>query len=137
MLGKTGQPYAAVLDALFDDRFIPVYSRPTIAELERVLKGKIAHEHPGIYTDADVNEFIGLFHELGEYIEIEGTLEVVEDDPDDNCFVETAVEARVQYLVAEDRHFRFEKAVRFLRENKIDLLYPKQFLRVLPDDPND
>lgn len=136
LLGRSGMPYAAVLDALFDDKFIPVYSSPMMVELNRVLKGKIKRENPGVFTDPEVDDFVLMLREVGEFIEIEGDLDVC-NDKDDNCFIETAVEARVEYLVAEDQHFRFHKAVRFLKANDVQLVYPKQFLKVLPPDaPN-
>jgi predicted nucleic acid-binding protein len=94
---------------------------------------------------ADAVEFIeSIFYGIGEFVEIAGTLRV-SSDVDDDMFVETAITARAQVLVAENRDLHEPAVRRLLHQNGVAVLYPKQFRKLLakrrvgappsPEDP--
>ncbi len=125
------QPYIAIFDALTDDEFVPVYSRPTFEELKRMLTASRDVARRYHIDPADAVEFIeSIFYGAGEFVEITSTLHV-SSDVDDDMFVETAIVASAHVLVAENRDLH-EPAVRhLLHEHGIAVLYPKQFRTLL------
>ena len=57
---------------------------------------------------------------------------VVKDDPDDNKFIEAALEGKADYIVTQDRHLLHIKEFEGIR-----MATPKEFLRILKtDQPN-
>jgi predicted nucleic acid-binding protein len=76
-------------------------------------------------------EFVGIiFAKAGEEVLISETIEIC-SDPDDDPIIETAYAGRVDYLVAEDRHF-FEPDVKALLATVgIRVLWPSEFRKEL------
>ena len=125
------QPYAAIFDALTDDEFVPVYSRPTLDELKRILTTSPDVAQYYRIDAADAVEFIeSIFYGVGEFVEITGTLHV-SSDVDDDMFVETAIAARAHVLVAENRDLHEPAVRRLLHGHRVAVLYPKQFRKLL------
>ena len=125
-----------VLYAYFDGRFVPVYSSEMLIELEHVLKWKKLKEFPTRFTPALVDEFIEDVVKADNHrFRISGTVHVCKDDPDDDVFIETAAVAAVPYLVTRNRtHFQDNPAVvNYLRAHGVEILYPDEFLALLPD----
>ena len=54
---------------------------------------------------------------------------VVKDDPDDNKFIEAALEGKADYIVTQDRHLLNIKEF-----EGIKMVTPKEFLRILKTD---
>ena len=75
-----------------------VVSPPIMEELERVLVTKFCH------SADETNEVMALIYKSAILVEISGKLHVVEDDPDDDKFIETAHVAGAEYLVSGDYH---------------------------------
>ncbi len=125
------QPYTAIFDALSDDEFVPVYSRPTLDELRRMLTTSRAVAQHYRIDPNDAVEFIeSIFYGVGEFVEITGTLRV-SSDVDDDMFVETAIAARAHVLVAENRDLHEPAVRRLLHAKGVAVLYPKQFRNFL------
>jgi|TARA_Y100000031_G_scaffold95957_1_gene105411 putative PIN family toxin of toxin-antitoxin system len=56
-------------------------------------------------------------------------INVVKDDPDDNKFVETALEGKADYIVTQDKHLLNIKEF-----EGIKMVTPEEFLRILKTD---
>ena len=57
---------------------------------------------------------------------------IVEKDPDDNKFIETALEGKVDYIVTQDKHL-----LNIEEFEGIKIVTPEEFLRILKNDkPN-
>jgi putative PIN family toxin of toxin-antitoxin system len=127
------QPYAAIFDAFIDDEFVPIYSRPTFDELKyQLTRGRQVAQYYRI-DPLHANEFIeSIFYEVGEFVEITGELRV-SSDPKDNMFVETAVVAKADYLVREDRDLREPAVHAMLRKHNIRGVFPKQLRQILSE----
>ena len=54
---------------------------------------------------------------------------VVKDDPDDNKFIEAALEGKANYIITQDRHLLNIKGF-----EGIKMVTPKEFLRILKTD---
>jgi predicted nucleic acid-binding protein len=53
---------------------------------------------------------------------------LIENDPDDNKFVDCALAANAQFIVSEDRHFEVLKKITF---PKVELLKIEEFKEIL------
>lgn len=92
-----GAPYRCVV-AIRAGLAELVVSPPILAELRRVLVAKFEH------TEAEAEEAISFIQTSATPVEISGTLHVVQDDPDDDKFLETAQVGGAAYVVSGDRH---------------------------------
>lgn len=119
-LGFGGTPLRAVLRA-FDDDVQLVVSEATLTELERVM----TYEHLP-FSPADRHQYLSILRTEGELITPEIELDVIDDDPDDNRFLECAVEADADYLVSGDKQH-----VQPIEEYRgIQIVSPREFLRL-------
>ncbi|MBI2668298.1 hypothetical protein HYX14_00490 [Candidatus Woesearchaeota archaeon] len=55
-------------------------------------------------TPEEKETFISLILEIATVVEIPGKVKVVEQDPDDDAILETAIVGKVDYLVTGDPH---------------------------------
>ena len=92
-----GAPYRCVV-AIRAGLAELVVSPPILAELHRVLVAKFEH------TEAEAEEAVSFIQTSATPVEISGTLQVVQDDPDDDKFLETAQVGGAAYVVSGDRH---------------------------------
>jgi uncharacterized protein len=75
-----------------------VVSPPALEELRSVLVAKFEH------TEAEAEDAVSLIQTWATSVEINGTLHVMQDDPDDDKFLETAQVGGASYVVSGDRH---------------------------------
>lgn len=119
-------PAAAVLDAWRQERFELLVSQPILDELARVLAyPKIARRHGW-----SRKEIRGIVAELGDLAVLTAgrvELSVIREDPDDDRYLECAVEGRAGYIVTGDRRFLALGAYR-----DIEIVSPRAFLATLP-----
>jgi predicted nucleic acid-binding protein len=69
----------------------------------------------------------GLFKERAniEFLVNTEKMEIIEDDPQDNKFIECAVAANAQYIISGDKHLRALKSF-----GNIKILSPSEFLEL-------
>jgi putative PIN family toxin of toxin-antitoxin system len=74
-----------------------------------------------------IKEFTGLFKERAnvEFLVNTEKMEIIEDDPQDNKFIECAVAANAQYIISGDKHLRALKSF-----GNIKILSPSEFLEL-------
>ena len=82
-----------------EEQFGHVSSVPIIDEVVRVL---MAFKVP--LEPEDISWWESLILEKSSLVFPGEHLEVVKNDPDDNKFIEAAVEGNAQYIVSQDRH---------------------------------
>lgn len=63
-----------------------------------------------------------------KHIEVYYHFELINDDKDDNKFVDCAIKANARYIVTEDRHFNILKTIDFPR---VDIIKLNEFLEYL------
>ena len=113
----------------FHDEVAVYVSEETLTELTRVLR----YEHLK-FTENEQEEIPSEFCELTDAETLSPTvdLNVVEDDPDDDKFVELAVEADAEYIVSGDDHLQDLDEF-----DGIDILSPAEFIDIVSFDPPD
>jgi putative PIN family toxin of toxin-antitoxin system len=116
---------AQILEKWKENEFDLLISAPILAEYQNILQRpriRIRHQ----LNDEQIAEVIESFKELAIWIEPAETLSVVENDPDDNKFIECAVAGAAEYIVSGDPHLLTIHAYR-----GIYIVSPAQFLSVM------
>jgi putative PIN family toxin of toxin-antitoxin system len=80
-------------------------------------------------SDAEIDLFVTRLSRIAVHVAPSQRLEVVYDDPDDNKFVECAVEGHARYIVSGDKHL-----LRLGSYEQIEILPPADFVRLLTDE---
>ncbi len=79
----------------------------------------------GIQSEAEIKKLLKIFAEGYHILFTAKTphLEIIKDDPDDNKFIECAVELEAQYIISGDHHLK--KLKKYLN---IQVVSPREFL---------
>ena len=102
-------------------KFVLVSSMPIIDEIVRVL---MAFKVP--LEPEDISWWESLILEKSSLAFPVEHFTVVKNDPDDDKFIEAAVEGNAQYIVSQDKHLLNIKDY-----NEIKILHPDKFLKLL------
>ena len=108
--------------------FAPLASRPILSELERVLRYPKLQQRYRL-PDTEIATFLDLVEACAIHVDVKSTLLVVKADPEDNRYLECALEGGARYVISGDRHLLDLAAYRGIR-----ILAPAEFLVVLSLD---
>src|SRR3954453_145836 len=86
-----------------NDAFELLTSEPILTECRRVLSYKRIQMRHSL-TESEKDEIIEEFRTFGTVVETDLTIEAVENDPDDDKFLECAVAGNADYIVSGDEH---------------------------------
>lgn len=112
-----------IIDALEKDKFLLVISPEILSELLDVISRPKFHNVINRETASRLTETIKAQSLL---VNPAFKLNIINEDSDDNCFLEAAVTAKVNCIVSLDNHLLSLKSFR-----KIPLISPDDFLRLL------
>jgi len=127
LLSPGGAP-AQIINRWEADAFRVVASAPLLAELQQALKYPRVAKHLKL-SDKALSALIGHFAIAAAIVEPRNTLEIVEDDPNDNRVLECAAAGGAAYIVTGDNHLLELKEYR-----GIVILPPFSFLALLELD---
>ena len=97
-LGWKGKP-SVIFEKCLHGELELVTSPSQIEELKKVI------DYPKFnFTEEQKARFISIILEIAVMVEIPGKVKVVEEDPDDNAMLETAIVGNVDYLISGDPH---------------------------------
>ncbi len=92
-----GKPYHCLL--LARSRIIQsVYCNAMLGELSEKLRGKFK------YSENHIHAVVADIRRYAKQVEIEGSLQVVQADPDDDKFVECAIVGGASFIISSDHH---------------------------------
>ncbi len=94
-------PHKVLKISLSQEKTTPILTNEILDEYKRVLKEK--GKKYGV-TKADRTYLLTLIKTKGEIIEPEKNYQVIEKDPEDDKFLEAAVEGKADFLVSGDSH---------------------------------
>ncbi|MBI2170912.1 MAG: putative toxin-antitoxin system toxin component, PIN family [Chloroflexi bacterium] len=121
LISPAGTP-ARTFNLLYERAFQPVVSREILAEYRRaLLYERVARRHR--FTPNEIDHRLEELRELAVIVEPQTRLHVIPDDPDDNKFLECAVEGEADYIVSGDRHL-----LKLGRYQGIEILPPAVFV---------
>jgi putative PIN family toxin of toxin-antitoxin system len=105
-----------------------VLSLPILDELKRILRYPRVQKH--LHTPAaEIEAHLAALAVLSDVVEPSVPIRIVSEDPDDDRYVEAALEGRAEYLVSGDRHLLD------LREyQSVRMVTPRAFLELLAND---
>lgn len=116
-LGWEGKP-RAIFDKCLHGELELVTSLSQIEELKRVM------EYPKFkFMEEQKEKFTSIILELATIVEITGKIKIIEEDPDDDAMLETAITGNVEYIVSGDIHLL--KLKEFAR---LKIVTPSEFL---------
>ena len=97
-VGWKGKP-KVIFEKCLNGELELVTSPEQMEELQRVL------EYPRLqFSEKQKETFISLILEIATMVEITGKVKVIEEDPDDDIMIETAVVGNVDYIISGDPH---------------------------------
>jgi putative PIN family toxin of toxin-antitoxin system len=102
VLNPKGTP-AQIVQRWEDGAFTVLVSVPILEEYAAVLRYERLRKIHG-WNDAEIDDFVARLAGLAQLVATEGTLHVVPEDPDDDKFLECALEGRADTIVTGDEH---------------------------------
>ena len=103
-----------------------IVSLPILEEYEKIIYSEEILEKTDAYQQAKVNLLQKLLT-MAKIVNPKETLFIVKNDPDDNKFIEAAVEGKVDYIISNDKkHLLVLKKFR-----DIKILSPEEFLKII------
>ena len=118
----TGVPHELLVKG-FTDEFEIIVSVETLRELRRTL-----HKYPERFdmTDDEIQTEVETVRYFATFVDPDIDIAAVDDDPDDDKFLEAAIAADVDYLVSGDNHLLDLGSFR-----GIDIVDPRTFYEQL------
>ena len=114
-------PSEKVLRLWFLNRFKLISSTEIVGEFVKIMTSfKIPMKIE------DILWWESLTLEKSEFVVPNKRIEIVKDDPDDDKFIEAALEGKADYIVTQDRHLLKIKEFR-----KIKIITPEEFIELL------
>ena len=110
-----------VLRLWFLNKFRVVSSAQTVDEFVRIM---ISFKVP--MKIEDILWWESLILEKSELVVPSKKIEIINDDPDDNKFIEVALEGKADYIVTQDKHL-----LKIGEFRKIKIITPEEFVRLL------
>ncbi len=110
-----------ILDVWFDNKFELIYSEEIIQEIATILsnfKKNLSNE--------DLIHWLSLIESKGTVVFPQIKFNAVKTDPDDNKFIDTAVEANADYIVSQDRDLLDIKEFKGIK-----IINPQDFIKIL------
>ncbi len=105
----------------FNGKFVMVSSIPIMNELTRILK-----EFKIPMGEAEIKKWENLIIEKAILVIPTKKINIVKEDPDDNKFLEAAIEGKAEYIVSQDKHL-----LKIKEYEGIKILNPYELLDVL------
>jgi putative PIN family toxin of toxin-antitoxin system len=114
-----GTPYRCILAAQAG-LFELLVSDEIIEELSRVLTDKFR------LSREETVDSIQFIRKIGKRVEISRTLKAVEEDPEDDKFIEAAIPGNADYIVSGDHHL-----LKMHEYENIQIINATDFLKIL------
>ena len=110
-----------VLRAWFLNKFKLVSSTEIVVEFANTM---LSFKVP--MNIEDISWWESLILEKAEFVVPQRKMAMVKDDPDDDKFIEAAVEGKADYVVTQDNHL-----LKIRQFEGIQIITPEEFLRIL------
>ena len=122
---STGVAHDVVV-AGFRGKYQLVVSEETVTEFEATLE-----KYPEKFnmSEQEIQVEVTTVRMFADFVEPEASFSVIEDDPDDDKFLEAAVAGTADYLVSGDSHLLELDSFRDVR-----IVDPRTFLEILASD---
>ena len=92
-------PYHKILEDLFKGEYLLCVSNEVVLEYEEILISKVG----AVVANNIINAILASQYTV--FINPQNRYHLIESDPDDNKFVDCAINAKAKYIVTQDRHY--------------------------------
>lgn len=117
-LGWGGKP-KKIFQQILDHHFQLVISNQQIIELEKVMN------YPKFkFTTDQKARFLSIILEIALVVKIDGIVNIIKDDPDDNVILESAIIGDADFIISGDFHLLDLKEYA-----KVKIVTPAEFLK--------
>ena|SRR3989344_2014447 len=114
-----------VLEAIDKNKFSIIISLPILEEYDKILHSEEILEKTSEYQQTRINAIHKILSKA-IIVEPKEKIDFIKDDPDDNKFLEAAVEGKADYIISQDKkHLLILKKFR-----NIDIISPEKFLKL-------
>ncbi len=97
-LGWEGKP-KKIFRRVLDGEFELIMSEKQLEELKEVMN------YPRLgFTEIQKRAFLEILLQVATLVTTEGKLKVIQEDPDDDMILESAIENNVHYIISGDKH---------------------------------
>jgi|SRR3989344_2249762 len=110
-----------ILRKWFNKELEVISSLPIIEELVRIL---MSFKVP--MTPEDITAWEDLILEKSIIVIPDNKLEIIKDDPDDNKFLEAAVQGKAEFIISQDKHL-----LKIIEYERIKIVHPKDFIKMI------
>ncbi len=115
-----------VLEDINRDKIQIIVSLPILEEYDKILHSEEILEKTTEYQQARIQTIHKILSKA-IMVDPKEKIEIIKDDPDDNKFLEAAVEGEAEYIVSQDKkHLLIIKKFR-----NIKIISPEQFLKLV------
>lgn len=108
-------PFRWIFDAIIEGSLILCVTNEIILEYQEILAKK-----NGEVVAENIINFLSV-HPYVEKFDIFYKFRLIDEDPDDNKFVDCAIASDAHYLVSNDKHFQILKTINFPKVNFLSL----------------
>lgn len=108
-------PFRWIFDAIIEGSLILCVTNEIILEYQEILAKK-----NGEAVAENIINFLSV-HPYVEKFDIFYKFQLIDEDPDDNKFVDCAIASDAHYLVSNDKHFQILKTINFPKVNFLSL----------------
>lgn len=119
VIAEKGKP-AVVFERIIKGDVINYTSKEIIEEIKEVINRPKIRKY---ISKQQSGEFIGMYKKVSITIKPTVSIQEIEEDPDDDKFLECAIEADVDYIISGDPHL-----TNIENYKEINIVTPKQFL---------
>lgn len=121
ILGKHSH-YHQLWNAFLEERFVWCLSNEVLTEYEEILSQKASPRTAHLFLQV-IARSVNVVRKDPYF-----TFRLIEQDPDDNKFVDCAIVCGAKYIVSHDAHFRHLKAIPF---PAVDVISLDEFMKDL------
>ena len=116
---------AKIIELAERKKIIPLVSKDILQEIVEVLNKESKFQKFLKERKQKIEAVIRKIISISEIIETSTKLDILEEDPSDNKFLETALDENAQYIISYDKHLLDLKEFR-----NIPILKPNEFLEI-------
>jgi len=115
--------YRPILDALIDGEFDIILSNEILSEYVEIIERKA--------NAVVANNIAEMLLNLGNLNKVEVYFEwkLINQDPDDNKYIDAAIVGAADFIVSNDQHFQVLKSIDFPKVNIVSI---EEFLSLVP-----
>ena len=114
-----------ILDLVNKGKVNIIVTQPILEEYDKIIHSEEILEKIDIYQQVKIKVLQDILSKA-TLVDPKEKIQIIKDDPDDDKFLEAAIEAKADYIISKDKHLLKH------REYKgIKIIKPEEFLKII------